>query len=60
MPFEVRHDDPAPQARAAATRSATERDTAVRERARRQTMAQRMLEGFRLSEFAARLRGRAK
>jgi hypothetical protein len=53
--FDVRHDDPVPLARAAAVRSARERDGAVRARARAQTPAARLSEGLRLSRFAARL-----
>jgi len=53
--FEVRHDDPAPLARAAAIRSAREGDPAERARSRTQTPAERLREGMRLSRFAARL-----
>lgn len=56
--FDVRHSDPVPLARAAAIRSARERDAATRERAASQTMAERLREGFRLARFADRL-GRA-
>ena len=58
--FEVRHDDPAPRARAAAVRSLRERDPRTRERARAQTMAERLDEGFRLARFGSRLRDAAR
>jgi len=58
--FEVTHDDPRATARAAAIRSASERDPALRERARRQTIAERLHEGFRLAAFTSRLRGKAR
>ncbi|MEA2391147.1 MAG: hypothetical protein QOK31_1256 [Solirubrobacteraceae bacterium] len=54
----MRHDDPAPLARAAAVRSARERDVAVRDRARSQTPGERLGEGLRLSRFAGRLAAR--
>lgn len=49
-----------PLARAAAIRSGRERDPHVRERAARQTMEQRLRDGFRLAHFAGRLRGAAR
>jgi hypothetical protein len=57
---EFRHDDPAPLARAASIRSAREQDARTRERARTQTMAERLLEGFRLARFSDRLRDAAR
>ena len=58
--FEVVLDDPRATARAAAVRSAAERDPALRERARSQTMAERLREGFALARFATRLSGKAR
>jgi len=58
--FEVTHDDPHAVARSAAIRSASERDPALRERAQRQTIEERLREGFRLAAFASRLRGKAR
>lgn len=58
--FEIEHPDPHPTARAAAVRAPAERDPALRERVRGQTAAARLREGFRLAEFAARLRGSAR
>jgi hypothetical protein len=58
--FEVIHDDPRSIARAAAIRSASERDPALRERARRQSVVERLREGFRLAAFTSRLRGKAR
>jgi hypothetical protein len=58
--FDVRHDDPAAQGRAAAVRSAAELDAATRRRAARSSPAERLREGFALSRFAARLQGRAR
>jgi len=58
--FEVIHDDPRAAARAAAIRSASERDPGLRERAKHQTIVERLREGFRLAAFASRLRGKAR
>jgi hypothetical protein len=58
--YDVRHEDPAPAARAAAVRSASERDPRLRDRARAQTMAERLREGFELARFGARLRDAAE
>jgi hypothetical protein len=54
--FDVAHADPVARARAAAVRSSSERERAVRDRAAGQTMADRLREGFRLARFADRLR----
>jgi len=54
--FDVRHDDPVPIARAAAVRSAEERDPNLREWALAQSMAERLRDGFALSRFATQLR----
>lgn len=58
--FDVRHHDPAPVARAAAVRSAQERDASLRDRARAQSMVERLREGFVLARFGSQLRDAAR
>ena len=55
--FDVRHEDPAPTARAASVRAPRELDANTREQARAQSMAERLQDGFGLARFAGRLRG---
>jgi hypothetical protein len=54
--FDVPHHDPVQLARAASIRSAREKDRGERDRARSQSAAERLREGFRLARFAVRLR----
>jgi hypothetical protein len=58
-PFEIRHADPHPVARAAAIRARIERVPAGRGSAA-DTPADRLRRGFELSRFAARLRDGAR
>jgi len=59
-PFEIPDHDPAPLARAAAVRSASERDPATRARELAMSPAERLRAGCALSRFAAALSDQAR